>query len=73
MPSVLKKFGNKKINCHLCLPLLSLVVIPDNAYACDPRIRKFKEEAKKKKDDQKAAKAAAAKAAADEKLRVSNI
>ncbi|XP_065183260.1 dnaJ homolog subfamily C member 2-like [Sycon ciliatum] len=47
-----------------------LRTLVDNAYACDPRIRRFKEEAKRKKEDQKAAKAAAAKAAADERLRV---
>ena len=45
--------------------------IPDNAYACDPRIKKFKDDEKEKKVAEKRAKEAAAKAAADEKERVS--
>ena len=45
--------------------------IPDNAYACDPRIKKFKDDEKEKKVAEKRAKEEAAKAAADEKERVS--
>lgn len=41
----------------------------DNAYACDPRIIKFKEADKLKKEDEKKRKAAARKAVADEAAR----
>ncbi|XP_031565944.1 dnaJ homolog subfamily C member 2-like [Actinia tenebrosa] len=41
----------------------------DNAYACDPRIKRFKEEEKERKLAEKRAKEEAAKAAAEEKIK----
>lgn len=43
----------------------------DNAYACDPRIKKFKDEEKERKLAEKKAKKEAARLAAEEKERVS--
>ena len=43
----------------------------DNAYACDPRIKKFKDDEKERKLAEKKAKEDAARAAAEEKERVS--
>ena len=57
--------------CGLISVKFSKHSIPDNAYACDPRIKKFKDDEKEKKVAEKRAKEAAAKAAADEKERVS--
>ena len=45
----------------------------DNAYACDPRISKFKEEEKAKKLAVKQAKKDAARARAEEEERVSHL
>ena len=45
--------------------------VADNAYACDFRIKKFKDEEKEKKLAEKKAKEQAARAAAEEKERVS--
>lgn len=45
----------------------------DNAYACDPRIKKFKDEEKEKKLAEKKAKEEAARAVAEEKERVSKL
>ena len=47
------------------------IVVVDNAYACDPRIKKFKDEEKEKKLAEKKAKEEAARAVAEEKERVS--
>jgi DnaJ family protein C protein 2 len=43
----------------------------DNAYACDPRIIKFKQEEKKKKEDEKAKRKEAARQREEEHARVS--
>ena len=43
----------------------------DNAYACDPRIKKFRDDEKERKLAEKKAKEEAARAAAEEKERVS--
>ena len=43
----------------------------DNAYSCDPRIQRFKEEEKEKKEAQKRAKKEAARKKAEEEDRVS--
>lgn len=45
--------------------------VADNTYACDFRIKKFKDEEKEKKLAEKRAKEEAARAAAEEKERVS--
>lgn len=50
---------------------ISFFLVVDNAYACDPRIKKFKDEEKEKKLAEKKAKEDAARAAAEEKERVS--
>lgn len=49
---------------------LSFDLSIDNAHACDPRIKKFREEEKKRKADEKKAKQEAIKALALEKERV---
>lgn len=46
-------------------------LVVDNAYTCDPRIKKFKEDEKERKLAEKKAKEDAARAAAEEKERVS--
>lgn len=43
----------------------------DNAYACDPRILKFKQDEKKKKEDEKMKKREAARLREEEEQRVS--
>ena len=45
----------------------------DNAYACDPRIKKFKDDEKERKLAEKKAKEEAVRAAAEEKERVSTV
>ena len=53
---------------------LSIVTdVSDNAYACDPRIQRFKDEEKEKKLAQKKAKQDAAKQKQEEEERVRNI
>ena len=55
-------------------PMFSLIfLLVDNAYACDPRIKKFKDEEKEKKLAEKKAKEEAARAVAEEKERVSKL
>lgn len=49
---------------------ISFVLVLDNAYACDPRIKRFKDEEKEKKLAEKKAKEDAARAVAEEKERV---
>ena len=49
------------------------ILVVDNAYACDPRIKKFKDEEKEKKLAEKKAKEEAARAVAEEKERVSKL
>ena len=51
---------------------VKFILVVDNAYACDPRIKKFKDEEKEKKLAEKKAKEEAARAVAEEKERVSN-
>ena len=46
-------------------------LVVDNAYTCDPRIKKFKEDEKERKLAEKKAKEDAARATAEEKERVS--
>ena len=46
-------------------------LVVDNAYTCDSRIKKFKEDEKERKLAEKKAKEDAARAAAEEKERVS--
>lgn len=46
------------------------VFFTDNAYACDPRIQKFKDDEKEKKMAQKRAKQEAARQKAEEEARV---
>ena len=48
-----------------------MCIFADNAYACDPRILRFKEEKKEQKLAQKRAKQEAAQQKADEEKRVS--
>ena len=52
---------------------ISFVLVVDNAYACDPRIKRFKDEEKEKKLAEKKAKEDAARAVAEEKERVSKL
>lgn len=47
-----------------------MALITDNAYACDPRIQRFKDEEKEKKLAQKRAKQEAARQRAEEEERV---
>jgi len=53
--------------------LYSFFLDLDNAYACDPRIKKFKDDEKERKLAEKKAKEEAARAAAEEKERVSTV
>lgn len=48
----------------------SCCFLPDTAYSCDPRIKKFKEEEKARKESEKKAKAEAKKREQEEKERV---
>lgn len=61
--------GTKLCYCNISVLLLS--PHSDNAYACDPRIKKFKDEEKERKLAEKKAKKEAARLAAEEKERVS--
>ena len=54
------------ISYHYIFPLSIL----DNAYACDPRIKRFKDEEKDRKAKEKKAKQEAARAAALEREKV---
>ncbi len=56
---------------HYCFYCFCFSFGVDNAYACDPRIKKFKDEEKEKKLAEKRAKEEAARAVAEEKERVS--
>lgn len=46
-------------------------LLPDNAYSCDPRIKKFKEEEKAKKEAEKKAKVEAKRKEQEAKEKVS--
>ena len=48
-----------------------IVLLTDNAYACDPRVIRYREEEKEKKEAQKRAKKEAARQKAQEEERVS--
>ena len=50
--------------------IIVIIFFPDNAYACDPRIKKFRDDEREKKAAEKRAKQEAAKAAVAEKERV---
>ena len=50
---------------------LIAVLLTDNAYACDPRVIRYREEEKEKKEAQKRAKKEAARQKAQEEERVS--
>ena len=54
----------------VCLILTIHLIPADNAYACDPRIAKFKEEEKARKQAQKQAKRDAARQRLEEEERV---
>lgn len=53
------------------LTMFPFFPVADNAYACDPRIKKFRDDEKERKLAEKKAKEEAARAAAEEKERVS--
>lgn len=48
-------------------------LLPDNAYSCDPRIKKFKEEEKAKKEAEKKAKVEAKRKEQEAKEKVSEV
>lgn len=53
------------------ITIISFLLLTDNAYACDPRVIRYREEEKEKKEAQKRAKKEAARQKALEEERVS--